>query len=404
MPERSLLSTGWEGPALLAITLALVAFGIVTVYSASAVMALRLELADHHFVVRQATGAAAGVLLLALMAQLDYRWLQRYAWPLLGGVIVLLTLVVLPWTQGIAPTINGARRWLVIGPVVLQPSELAKLAVIAWTAMMVVKKQNRLSSLSRGLLPFLIIWAVVELLIFLQPNLSSALIVLLLAALVVFAGGARIGHFLLLAIVGLPVLWSLVESVAYRFRRIVAFLDPSHDPAGVSYQINQSLIALGSGGAFGVGFGRGQQKFGFLPEPHNDFILAMVGEEWGFMGLVVVLLLFGGFAVVGYRVARQAPDLFGYLLAVGCTNLIVVQGLLHAAVNMAVVPTTGVALPFLSYGRSSLLVCLAAVGILMSVARAGAGHTVRAPARVTGRSTRRLPSRVPAALRAGRAA
>jgi len=157
--------------------------------------------------------------------------------------------------------------------------------------------------------------------------------------------------------------------MAYRSDRIDAFLNPSADVAGAAYQINQAMIAVGSGGLFGRGFGRGQQKFGFLPEPHNDFILAIMAEEWGFLGVVAVIVLFALIALTGYRVARQAPDLFGFLLAIGLTNLIVVPAMLHIAVNLSVVPATGVTLPFISYGRSSLLVSLAAIGILMSIAR-----------------------------------
>ncbi|HLU24915.1 MAG TPA: putative lipid II flippase FtsW [Longimicrobiales bacterium] len=366
------LGIGWEGPLLLLLTVTLLSFGLVSLYSASSVMAQTLGLADYHFVVRQAAGAAVGLVLLVVAARLDYRFWRRFAWPLLAIAVLLLLVTVIPGTQAIAPVIKGARRWLVIGPVALQPSEIAKLAVLVWTAMLAVKKQDRFSSLSRGLLPFLIIWGLIVLLIFLQPNLSTALLILLLATLVVFAGGARIGHFILLALVGLPILWRQVESAQYRLRRLAAFLDPSQDPAGISYQITQSLIALGSGGLFGRGVGRGQQKFGFLPEPHNDFIFSMIGEEWGFIGVAVVVVLFTLFALVGYRVARQAPDLFGFLLAVAMTNLIAVQAFLHMGVAMALVPTTGVTLPFISYGRSSLLVCLVAVGILMSIARAGA--------------------------------
>ncbi len=368
---RTRLGTGWEGAVLLLITLALLSFGLVMLYSASSVNAQMLGLADYHFVVRQALGGAAGLVVLAAVALVDYRHLRRLAWPLLGGIVVMLLVVVMPGLEAIAPEINGARRWLVMGPVTLQPSEFAKLGVVVWTAALAVKKQDRLPSLSRGLLPFLAVWLVVDGLIFLEPSLSAAAIVLLLAALVVFAAGARIGHFLVLGMVGLPLLWSQVESVAYRMRRVAAFLDPSHDPAGTSYQIRQALIALGSGGVFGRGFGRGEQKFGFLPEPHNDFLFAMVGEEWGFIGVAAVVVLFTAFGLVGYRVARQAPDLFGSLLAVGVTNVVVVQAFLHMAVNVALLPTTGVTLPFFSYGRSSLLACLAAVGILISVARAG---------------------------------
>lgn len=379
-PERTRLGTGWEGPALLLITLVLLSFGLVMLYSASAVNAQTLGLADYHFVIRQALGGAVGLIGLAVAARLDYRHLRRLAWPLLLGVIVALTIVIMPGLEGIAPEINGARRWLVVGPVTLQPSEFAKFVIIVWTAALAVKKQEKLPSLSRGLLPFLIIWGLVEALIFLEPSLSAALVVLLMAALVLFAAGARIGHFLVLGLVGLPLLWSQVESVSYRMKRIAAFLDPSHDPAGISYQIRQALIAVGSGGAFGRGFGRGEQKFGFLPEPHNDFLFAMMGEEWGFLGVFAVVVLFSAFGLIGYRVARQAPDLFGSLLAVGLTNLIVVQAFLHMAVNMALIPTTGVTLPFFSYGRSSLLVCLAAVGVLISVARAGSRAQLATPA------------------------
>ena len=374
-PRRSRLGYGWEAPLLLLLTIVLLSFGLVMVYSASAVNAQTLGLADYHFVVRQALGGAVGMVLLVVLAEVDYHWWGRLAWPLLAVTALALAVLVVPGTEAIAPRVNGARRWLTLGPVTVQPSEVAKLVLIAWTAKLAVKKQDLLPSLSRGLMPFLVIWGLIALLVFLEPNLSSALLIVLLAALVVFAAGARIGHFLLLGLVGLPLLWSQVESVQYRLRRVLAFVDPSHDPAGVSYQINQSLIALGSGELFGRGFGRGEQKFGFLPEPHNDFIFAMIGEEWGFLGTALIVLTFGAFGLVGYRVARQAPDLFGFLLAIGVTNLIVVQALLHMAVALALVPTTGVTLPFISYGRSSLLVCLAAVGVLLSVARAADRRT-----------------------------
>jgi cell division protein FtsW len=368
-------NAGWEAPLLLTITLLLFAFGLVNLYSASAVKAQTEGLADHYFVMRQAIGGTLGLVLLALMANVDYRRLRLLAWPLLAGMALLLAITVIPGTHAIAPLVNGARRWLYIGPVAFQPSEFAKLAVIVWTAALAVKKQDRLASLSRGLLPFLAVWGVIVGLIFLQPNLSAAALVVLLAALVVFAAGARIGHFLLLAFVALPVLWSHVDGVAYQMRRVTTFLDPSHDPAGMSYQINQALIALGSGNVFGRGFGRGQQKFGFLPEPHNDFILAMIGEEWGFLGVLGILVLFTVLLLVGYRVARNAPNLFCLLLPIGVTNLICVQAYLHMAVNTALVPTTGVTLPFISYGRSSLLVCLLAIGVLMNIARQGERRT-----------------------------
>jgi cell division protein FtsW len=361
--------SGWEAPALLLITLVLLSIGLVTVYSTSAVKAQAQGLPDYHYVLRQAVGGALGLVLLACAAWVDYRRMRLFAWPLLAVITVALLVMVVPGTHTIAPVVNGARRWLHLGPVVVQPSEFAKLALIAWTAALAVKKQDRLPSLSRGLLPFLVVWMVVAGLIFLEPSLSAAAITLLLAALVVFAGGARIGHFLLLAIIGLPLVWAKVGDAVYRVRRIATFLDPTIDVEGMSYQINQSLIAIGSGGVFGRGFGRGQQKYGFLPEPFNDFIFAMFGEEWGLVGIALLIVLFTAFALIGYRVARGAPDMFGALLAVGLTNLIAVQAFLHMGVNLALTPTTGVTLPFMSYGRSSLLVCMIAVGMLVNIAR-----------------------------------
>lgn len=367
--DGSRVGSGWEAPLLLLLTVAMLSFGLIAVYSASAVKAQADGLADYYFLMRQAIGGSFGLLLLAVMAYLDYRVLRLFAWPMLIVLIGLLVFVLLPGTEALAPRVNGGRRWIDLGVIQGQPSELAKLTLLVWTAAVAVRKQDRLNSLSRGLLPFLVVWGVVATLIFMQPSLSAAALVVLLSALVLFAGGGRVGHFVVLGLVGLPLLLTQVSGVAYRMRRIVAFVDPTHDPEGVSYQITQSLIAIGSGGLFGKGLGHGQQKFGFLPEPHNDFIFAMIGEEWGFVGVLFVIAIFTAFGLIGYRIARNAPDLFGSLLAIGMTNLIVVQALLHIAVNTALIPTTGVTLPFISYGGSSLIVCMAAVGILMNIAR-----------------------------------
>jgi cell division protein FtsW len=367
--DPSRLGSGWESGAILLLTAILVSVGLVVLYSASAVMAQSQGLAPHHYLLRQMSGALVGLVALLLAAQVDYRRLRGLAWPLVAGVALMLLVMVLPAAASIAPEVNGARRWLLLGPVAVQPSELAKLAVIIWTAALVVKKQDRLHSLSRGLGPLLLVWGLVGGLILLQPDLSTALLLVALAGLVAFAGGARPAHVLVLAAVCLPFVWSQMTRVAYRMERVLTFLDPRADLSDLGYQINQSLIALGSGGVVGRGLGRGQQKFGFLPEPHNDFILAMVGEEWGFLGVAGLIVLFTAFALVGYRIARGAADLFGFLLALGLTNLVVVQAFLHMGVNLAVVPATGVTLPFISYGRSSLIVCLAATGILISVGR-----------------------------------
>jgi cell division protein FtsW len=367
--DPSRLGSGWESSAVFVLTATLVAVGLVVLYSASSVMAQAQGLAPHHYLLRQMSGALLGMVALLVAAQLDYRRLRGLSWPLLALAILMLFIMVLPSAQPIAPEANGARRWLLLGPVAVQPSELAKLAVLIWTAALVVKKQDRLRSLSRGLAPLLLIWGIVAGLILFQPDLSTALLLVVLAAIVAYAGGARPAHFLVLAAASLPFLWSQLTKVAYRMERVVAFLDPRADVVDLGYQIDQSLIALGSGGMVGRGFGRGQQKFGFLPEPHNDFILAMIGEEWGFLGVASLIVLFVAFALVGYRIARGATDLFGFLLALGMTNLVVVQAFLHMGVNLALLPATGVTLPFISYGRSSLIVSLAAAGILISIGR-----------------------------------
>ena len=371
------LGQGWEPAVLMLLTLLLLSFGLVTLYSASSVLAQRLALPDYYFVVRQAAGAAVGLVTLVVCARIPYHWWEWAAWPLVGLTIVLLVLLVLPWTEAIAPTTNGARRWLDLG-VSIQPSEIAKLTVIVWTAMLAVRKRDQFRSLTRGLLPFLAVWSILVLLIALEPDFSTACLVAALGVLVVYTAGGRIGHFVFLGLLTAPLILSQMR-VGFRVRRILAFLDPSSDPSGAGFQVTQSLIAIGSGGLTGVGFGEGRQKFGFLPEPHNDFIFAMIGEEWGFIGMVLIVGLYLGIILVGFRIARSAPDLFGQLLAVGLTSYVALQAMLHMAVGLGLVPTTGLALPLVSYGRSSLLVTLAAIGMLMAVAREA--KDVRTPRR-----------------------
>jgi cell division protein FtsW len=352
---------------LLGVTLTLLAFGLVTLYSASTFLAHRAGVPDYYFVLRQAAGGALGLGVLVVCSRIPYRWWRLLAWPLLIVTWILLLVLVLPGTEAIAPRINGARRWLKIG-ITLQPSELAKIALIIWTAALAVKKQAHFRSLSRGLLPFLVVWAAVLLPIAAEPDFSTACLIGLLVGTVVFVAGGRPGHFVFLGLLLLPFVRAQLGA-DWRLRRMTAFLHPEADPAGAGFQLRQSLVALGSGGLTGVGFGEGRQKFGFLPEPHNDFIFAMVGEEWGLMGVLFLLTLYLTLVLVGFRIAARAEDLFGELLAVGFTSLIALHALLHMGVGLGLVPTTGLALPLVSYGRSNLLVTMAAVGILMAVAR-----------------------------------
>jgi cell division protein FtsW len=370
LPESG-LGRGWEAAALMGLTLLLLSFGLVFLYSASSVLALRESLPDTYYVLRQAAGAGVGLVLLIICAWLPYRLWERAAWLLLFVSVAGLVAVVLPWTHSIAPEINGARRWLQIG-VTVQPSEIAKVAVIVWTASVAVKKAPHFKSLRRGLAPFLVVWALLIGLLLLEPSLSASLIIAMLGAVIVFVAGARLAHFAFLGLLAAPLLWQQL-SVGFRSERIEAFLNPTADPAGAGYQVHQSLIALGSGGLSGVGIGEGRQKFGFLPEAHNDFIFAMIGEEWGFLGVLLLVSLYLSIALVGFRIAGRAPDAFGQLLAVGCTSLIAAQALLHMAVGLALAPPTGLALPLVSYGRSSLIMTLVTLGILISVARGTPG-------------------------------
>ncbi|MSR19583.1 MAG: cell division protein FtsW [Gemmatimonadetes bacterium] len=365
------LGRGWEAAAVLGLTLLLLSFGLVALYSASSVYALRQGLPDTYYVIRQAAGAGVGMAGLMLCALLPYKLWEKGAWALLFISIMGLVVVVLPFTTSIAPEINGARRWLRVG-VTVQPSELAKIAVIVWTASLAVKKAPMFRSLGRGLGPFLAVWGVVLLLILVEPHLSTALVIGLLGPLIVFAAGARISHFVLLGVLAAPVLW-LQLSVGFRAARIASFLNPASDPGGAGFQVHQSLVALGSGGISGVGIGQGRQKFGFLPEAHNDFVFAMIGEEWGFLGVVILVALYTAIVLVGFRIARRAPDAFGELVAIGCASLIAVQAFLHMAVGLALAPPTGLPLPLVSYGRSNLIVTLVVLGILISVARSAPG-------------------------------
>ena len=379
-PERVMnlpdsgLGRGWEPTAVLVLTLLLLACGLLTLYSASSVLALRQHLPDTYYVLRQAAGAGLGLVLMFVCAALPYEWWDRMAWPLLWVCFALLVIVVLPGTEAIAPKVNGARRWLRLG-VTLQPSEFAKIAIIVWTASIAVKKarQDHFQRLTLGLGPFFLVWGVLLLPVLLEPDLSTACLIGLLGVLIVFAAGARPGHFLFLGLLAVPFLRNEL-AVGFRADRMAAFLNPASDPAGAGFQVRQSLVALGSGGLTGVGFGMGRQKFGFLPEVHNDFIFATVGEEWGLLGVVFLTAIFVAIILVGFRIARRAPDLFGELLAIGVTNLVAIQAVLHMAVGLGLVPATGLALPLVSYGRSNLVVTLIAMGILMSVARATPGR------------------------------
>ncbi len=356
-----------DAALLLAVTVFLLLVGLLTVYSASSFLAQKQGLPDHYFLRQQASKALVGLVALYVLARVDYRLHRWLAWPLLGLVAVALLIVVMPGTEAIAPSRNGARRWLELFGVRVQPSEVAKLVLIIWTAAVAAKKGDRIRSLRWGLAAFALIYLAIGALIVIEPDFSTAALIGLLGAIVLFTAGAKLSHFMLLALLSVPLLWEWIKTAGYRFVRLLAFVDPGSDPAGAGYQLRQALIAVGSGGLFGVGYGESVQKFYFLPEPHNDFAFAIIAEEWGLLGVAVVALSVGVLGIVGLRIARRAPDIFGFLLAVGLTSMIVASALIHMGVSLGLLPTTGITLPFVSYGGSSLVVSLAAVGILLNI-------------------------------------
>ena len=368
------LGRGWEASAVIVLTALLLIFGLVSLYNASSIFAMEQELADTYYVIRQAMGVAIGAVVMAICAFIPYSVWSRLSWPLLLISIGSLVLLVVPWTESIAPSINGSRRWLRIG--ITQPSEFAKIAIVVWTAGMAVKKASQFRSLRRGLAPFLVAWTLLVLPIALEPDFSTALLIGLLGLIIVFSAGARISHFIFLGLVLAPIVYWQLTGVGFRAQRLLAWANPASDPAGAGFQAHQSLVAMGSGGIAGVGIGQGRQRFGFLPEAHNDFIFSMIGEQWGLIGVLILLMMYVALVLVGFRIASRAPDLFGELLALGFTSLIALQALLHMAVGLSLLPTTGLALPLVSYGRSNLIVTLASLGILMSVARVAPGIKV----------------------------
>jgi len=356
---------GLEARILVMLTAVLLAFGLATVYSASAIVEMQAGNGHAHLLIRQVVGMAIGLTLFAIAAKLDAEVWEKWAWPVMILSLVLLVIVILPFTAGIAPRVHGSRRYLFGAS--LQPSELAKLAVIVWTSMLVIKKGPALRRLTKGLLPFLVVIGALDILVMLEPDLSTAMMFTLMMSIILFAGGVRIGHFVALGVMLIPLLYVKIERLNYVLLRMSAFFDPGAAPLEVNYQLRQSLIAVGSGQIFGVGFGRGRQQYGFLPFGYDDFIAGHIGEEWGFVGLTLLVLAFALYAALGFKIARKARTPFLQLVAVGLTVTMVLTAYLHIGVATGLLPTTGLTLPFISYGRSNLILSLLMTGILVNI-------------------------------------
>ena len=372
MTERPVRHPGelrWETRLLGLVTLVLLAFGVAATYGAASLVTMKGQNVGLEFAARQLTGAVLGGLLLLWASRQDYyRW-RTWAWPLLLVTIGLLLVPLLPFTRSISPVLNGARRWVDIGPVNFQPSELARLVVVVWCAMLASKKGVQVRDFRKGVLPFILVLGVVSVLILLEPNLSMATLVALLGGLVLFTAGARIGHFILLGTAAVLLVFHQIRDAQYRLARVLTFLNPGDAATEAGFQIHQSLVGIGSGGLFGTGFGQGQQKLGYLPYAYSDFLFSTIGEEWGFVGVLVVVLLFALFCWLGFRIAKTAAEPFGQYLAVGLTATIGLTAFMHMAVSLGLMPTTGLTLPFMSYGRSSQVISLLGTGILINIGR-----------------------------------
>jgi len=345
-------------PWLFFAAIALSALGLVMVYSAGAWLGHEVFGDWEYFLHRQAGFLVVGLVLMVGLSRIDYRVLRRFAPHLMLGALGLLFVVLL-----VGQEINGARRWIRFGPIGIQPSELAKVALAIFLAATLARQGERVRTFKRGFLPVMVIAGFTMLMVLLEKDLGTTILLGSLTLIMLFSAGTRLSYVVAAVMLAAPIVWQQIVGVDYRRGRLEEFM------SGDGYQVHQALIAIGSGGPWGRGLGHGRQKLGFLPENHTDFILATIGEELGFLGIAVVLLLVAMLVWRGLVIARQAGDRFGTYLATGLSALFGLQALVNMAVVLELVPAKGITLPFLSYGGSSLLASLAAVGILLSISR-----------------------------------
>ena len=356
---------------LLVLILGLSLLGLVMLQSASAFVAEQNYLTSDFFFRPQARHMALGLALMLVLSRVPYQLWPRLAYPILAVTLVCLVLVLLP---GLGQGGGGANRWLRLPGVSFQPSEAAKLAMVIYLAYSLSRKGEKTASFFYGLLPHLLVLGLTVWLILSEPDLGTAVCLVVIAFILMFVAGTKVWHMLVLGLAGGAVVCYEITRYAYRLRRIAAFLDPWSDPQGSGYHIIHSFYAFASGGLWGQGPGASQQKLFFLPEPHTDFIFSVLAEEFGLAGVIVVALLFLGLVGRGLAVALAARDFTGLYLALGATLIVGVPAFINMAVVTALLPTKGLPLPFFSYGGSNLLVCYAALGILLNVSGQSQGE------------------------------
>lgn len=356
-----------EVPDLVFFTLVilLAAFGLVMVYSASSVTALEKFGDSAFFLKRQAVFAVAGFVGMLLIMNTDYRkWVCKSGW-LLGFSLVALAAVLLP---GVGVKVGGATRWIGWGGARFQPSEFAKLACILYMTWALVRKGRNVTSFTYGLLPMFLVAGFVAGLLMRQPDFGNTVLLVAMTGVMLFLAGARVMYLLGVALLSAPLGYWAIMGEAYRRKRMLAFLNPWEDPGHTSYQIVQSFTAFFSGGFWGKGLGNGQEKLGYLPEMHTDFVASVIGEELGFVGIGCLIVVFAFLVYRGYRIALRAPDSMGFLLAAGCTSLLGLQAMLNLMVVTGLLPTKGLPLPFISHGGSAMACSFLCAGFVQSVA------------------------------------
>lgn len=353
---------------LLFTVFALLAIGLLAIASAGIFYAETRFNDDYFFFKRQLVyGILPGIIALYFFQRTDYHRWQKIVVPLFLLNIVLLILVFVP---GVGAKIYGASRWVQIGPLSFQPSEMTKLAVILYLAAWFVGKgKAKVEDIVEGLIPFLAIFGLIAFLIMKQPDTGTLGVIFLISMAIFFAAGAKIAHLGMLFMGGVMALGVLIQLAPYRLQRFLVFLNPDLDPQGVGYHVSQALLAIGSGGLFGLGLGHSRQKFNYLPEPVTDSIFAIFSEEWGFIGALVVISLFVFLAFRGLRIAKNASDEFGMLVAIGIVMWITAQAFINIAAISGLIPLTGIPLPFISYGGTSLVFLMAGIGILLNISR-----------------------------------
>ena len=358
---------------LLGAVMALCAVGLVMVYSASAVTAGLKYRNSFHFLLRQLVALGVGLGLLVAALRVGYRRVQALAYPALLCTIAALVLVLLPF---IGRTAGGARRWINLGFVSFQPAEAAKLALVLYLAHSLAKKRDKVRLFSIGFLPHLLVAGLLMGLCLLEKDLGTCFVMALVLFVMLFAAGAKVSYLLGAFLLSIPLAWKAIAGTPYRLERILAWLDPFAYRKGAGYQMWESMVGIGNGGWLGRGLGAGRSKLFYLPEAHTDFIAAVIAEEAGLLGLGLLILLYALFVWRGLRASFNAPDAFGCYLALGVTTLVGVQAIVNLGVVTVLLPTKGLTLPFVSYGGSSLMILLAASGLLLSVS-AGRGGFLR---------------------------